>query len=68
MAERCDYYSDDEYEQALEMEYYEHMRAQEEQRLYDEYEYLRSQLEMIASELGIDYCISYLQNMSIDEK
>ena len=61
MVERCDYYSDLEYQmaqQAQEEEVQRQMRESEEQ---EHYHVLLSQLESSALELGIEHAISFLE-------
>ena len=57
--ERCDFYSDEEYQQALYMEQQEYQREQEQ----DQYQELLNQLEYVGEALGIDHAISFLESL-----
>jgi len=63
MAERCDYYSDDEYQQALQMEQEEQQRMMQEAKDYDQYTELLNELELTARQLGYEHAISYLKSL-----
>ena len=55
--ERCDFYSDEEYQQALYMEQQEYQKEQ------DQYQELLNQLEYVGEALGIDHAISFLESL-----
>lgn len=57
--ERCDFYSDEEYRYAQQIEQQEYQKEQEQ----DQYQELLNQLEYVGEALGVDHAISFLESL-----
>lgn len=69
MASRCDYYSDEEYQQAQLLEEQEYQKQyEEEQYQKDHYQELLNQLQSVGLELGIEHAISFLESLKKETK
>ena len=63
MASRCDYYSDEEYQQACAYEEQNMYDLQNVKKEEDIYNNLISTLHEVGIQLGIDHAISYLEHL-----
>ena len=63
MSERCDFYSDEEYQYALHMENLEQEKMMAQLEAEDEYNNLLCTLESVAYQIGIDHAISFLKHL-----